>query len=68
LRNSHREAAFFVLLAPDVPAILLEMGFLTNAEDERRLKDAGFRSRQMRAVRDAINAYFAERGSLQAAR
>jgi N-acetylmuramoyl-L-alanine amidase len=66
LRNSHREAAFFVLLAPDVPAVLLEMGFLTNAEDERRLKDAGFRSRQMRAVRNAINAYFDQRGSLQA--
>jgi N-acetylmuramoyl-L-alanine amidase len=61
LRNSHREAAFFVLLAPDVPAVLLEMGFLTNADDERRLRDAAFRDRQMRAAADAINSYFDRR-------
>src|SRR5690606_1208385 len=30
LRNTHRSAGFYVLLAPDVPAVLLELGFLTN--------------------------------------
>ncbi len=30
---------FMVLLAPDVPAVLLEMGFITNVEDERLLQD-----------------------------
>ena len=34
LRRSHRDAGFMVLLAPDVPAVLLEMGFVTNPEDE----------------------------------
>jgi len=33
LRRSHRDAGFVVLLAPDVPAVLLEMGFITNVED-----------------------------------
>ena len=38
LRRSHRDAGFMVLLAPDVPAVLLEMGFITNREDERLLR------------------------------
>ena len=37
LRRSHRDAGYVVLLAPDVPAVLLEMGFITNPEDERFL-------------------------------
>jgi N-acetylmuramoyl-L-alanine amidase len=68
LRNTHRKAGFFVLLAPDVPAVLLEMGFLTNAEDEARLSDAGFRRRQMEQVAQAIDAYFGAPEMLQAAR
>jgi N-acetylmuramoyl-L-alanine amidase len=59
LRNTHRSAGFFVLLAPDVPAILLEMGFLTNLEDERRLGDPRERARLMQAVAHAVEAHFA---------
>ena len=36
LRRSQRDAGFMVLLAPDVPAVLLEMGFLTNTDDFQR--------------------------------
>jgi N-acetylmuramoyl-L-alanine amidase len=57
LRNTHREAGFFVLLAPDVPAILLEMGFLTNVDDEARLIDPRQRQRLVAAVADAIDAH-----------
>ena len=39
LRRSHRDAGLAVLLAPDVPAVLLEMGFITNPDDERALAD-----------------------------
>jgi N-acetylmuramoyl-L-alanine amidase len=60
LRRSHRDAGFMVLLAPDVPAVLLEMGFLTNPEDEAYLRDAGARGRLMNAVADSIDDYFAE--------
>jgi N-acetylmuramoyl-L-alanine amidase len=67
LRNTHRNAGFFVLLAPDVPAVLLEMGFLTNAEDERRLNDPRRRERMMRAVAAAIDAHFASNGSVMLA-
>ncbi len=58
LRNTHRSAGFFVLLAPDVPAVLLEMGFLTNVDDERRLGDPRQRQRLMQAVAAAIDGHF----------
>lgn len=58
LQRSHRDAGFVVLLAPDVPAVLLEMGFLTNPDDERALNDPKRRARLMDGVGDAIDAYF----------
>jgi N-acetylmuramoyl-L-alanine amidase len=60
LPRGHRDAGYFVLLAPDVPAALLEMGFITNPEDEHRLADPEQRGRMMDAVAEAIDAYFAE--------
>jgi N-acetylmuramoyl-L-alanine amidase len=60
LRNTHRSAGFFVLLAPDVPAILLEMGFLTNAQDEARLADPKARKAAMTALADAVDVHFAQ--------
>lgn len=60
LRRSHRDAGFMVLLAPDVPAVLLEMGFVSNPEDEALLRDPARRGRLIGAVGDAIDAYFAQ--------
>ena len=68
LRRSHRDAGLAVLLAPDVPAVLLEMGYITNPEDERLLTDVRARRRLMRAVASGIDAYFAApTGALQVA-
>tara|TARA_R110002167_G_scaffold7040_19_gene33274 strand:+ start:1457 stop:2680 length:1224 start_codon:yes stop_codon:yes gene_type:complete len=58
LRRSHRDAGLAVLLAPDVPAVLLEMGFITNPEDEQILNDDRGRRRLMRAVAGGIDQYF----------
>jgi len=58
LRRSHRDAGYMVLLAPDVPAVLLEMGFITNPEDEANLNDRERREVLMDSVGDAIEAYF----------
>ncbi|MGZ3376900.1 MAG: N-acetylmuramoyl-L-alanine amidase family protein [Phenylobacterium sp.] len=66
LRRSQRDAGFMVLLAPDVPAVLLEMGFVTNADDEQFLRDPGQRKRMMSAVGDSIDDYFAEATRLAA--
>jgi N-acetylmuramoyl-L-alanine amidase len=59
VRNTHRSAGFFVLLAPDVPAVLIETGFLSNATDERRLGDPRARERMAEAMAEAVDAYFA---------
>lgn len=58
LRRSHRDAGFMVLLAPEVPAVLLEMGFITSPDDERFLTTASDRQRLVGAVGDAIDAFF----------
>lgn len=63
LRRSHRDAGLAVLLAPDVPAVLLEMGFITNPEDERVLGDDRQRRRMMRTVAQGIDRYFREPGA-----
>jgi N-acetylmuramoyl-L-alanine amidase len=64
--RSHRDAGFVVLLAPDVPAVLLEMGFITNAEDEGLLNDPADRGRMMGQVADAIDDYFSQQTRLAA--
>jgi N-acetylmuramoyl-L-alanine amidase len=66
LRRSQRDAGFMVLLAPDVPAVLLEMGFVSNPDDETFLRDPVHRARLMDAVGDAIDDYFAETTKLAA--
>jgi N-acetylmuramoyl-L-alanine amidase len=60
LARSHRDAGFVVLLAPDVPAVLLEMGFITNLEDEALLANRESRQDFMDSVGDSIDAYFDE--------
>lgn len=68
LRRSHRDAGLAVLLAPDVPAVLLEMGFITNPEDEQTLNDERGRRRLMRAVANGIDRYFRDpTGNMQMA-
>jgi len=62
LNRSHRKGDLRVLLAPDVPAVLFEMAFISNAKDEANLNSPVWRRRTMTAVADAIDAYFEEHG------
>lgn len=64
LHRSHRDAGFVVLLAPDVPAVLLEMGYITNGDDERALNDPGRRNQLMTQVADSIDDYFSQQTRL----
>lgn len=64
LPRTHRDAGYFVLLAPDVPAVLLEMGFITCPQDEARLTDPAKRNRLMDSVASAIDAYFTDQTRL----
>ena len=56
-----RSAGFRVLKAPDVPSVLLELGFLSNAEDEKQLTDETWRDRMAVSVAGAIDGYFSKR-------
>jgi N-acetylmuramoyl-L-alanine amidase len=51
-------ANFWVLRSPDVPSMLVETGFITNAADERKLNDAGFRRRLAEVVARGVSDYF----------
>ncbi|MEL6386569.1 MAG: N-acetylmuramoyl-L-alanine amidase [Pseudomonadota bacterium] len=66
LRNTHRNAGFYVLLAPDVPAVLVEIGFLTNRDDARRLASASGRARTVTALAAAITEYFGRQDAMLA--
>ncbi len=57
----HRMAGFAVLKAPDTPAILLEVGYLTNPADVARLVSPGGRSAIAQAIRRAVDVQFARR-------
>lgn len=66
LRRSHRDANLAVLLAPDVPAVLLEMGFVNNPQDEDNLTSPARRKALMNAVGDAVDAWFARQAKYAA--
>jgi len=58
LTRAHRDAGYVVLFAPDVPAVLLEMGFVTNPSDEAMLADAHKRDALAAAIVKSIDSYF----------
>ena len=60
LRNTHRFAGFAVLKAPDVPSVLLEMGYLSNREDERALQQRGYRRKLVISIVKALDGYFGD--------
>ena len=56
--QTRRSAALQVLRAPDVPSILFEAGFITNASDAQRLASDAGRERFAQAMASAIRIYF----------
>ena len=60
LRNTHRFAGFAVLKAPDVPSVLLEMGYLSNRQEEKALKQKAYRQKLVVAIARALDDYFAD--------
>jgi N-acetylmuramoyl-L-alanine amidase len=59
LRNTHRFAGFAVLKAPDIPSVLVELGYLSNFQDERMLRTPAERRRMVASFVEAVQAYFA---------
>ena len=59
-RHPRLEAGFSVLKAADIPSVLIELGFISDAEDLANLMDAEWRERAQQAIRDALVAWVAE--------
>jgi N-acetylmuramoyl-L-alanine amidase len=55
---NYRQANFFVLRAPDIPSILVEMAFITNKKDERLLNRDEFQEKLAKSLANAIKKYF----------
>lgn len=53
-----RQADFFVLQAPDVPSVLIELGFLSNADDIANLMQGDWQDRTANALARGISSYF----------
>ena len=58
LQNTHRKRGFYVLLSPDVPAALLEMGFMTNEADAAAMTSDRKRKNLVQGVARAIDQFF----------
>lgn len=61
LDRTHRFAGFAVLKAPDVPSVLIELGFLTNSSDERNLTSPAWRTKVSSTFVKAVDRYFGDR-------
>ncbi len=57
LRKPMQEASFSVLKSPDIPSLLVELGFLSSASDLARLRDANWRQKMALAIRDGLKAW-----------
>ena len=54
------QAGFAVLKAPDIPSILVETAFISNPEEEKRLKSAAYQAQMAEAVFQGIRNYFSK--------
>ncbi|MGI9353123.1 MAG: N-acetylmuramoyl-L-alanine amidase [Rhizobiaceae bacterium] len=61
IKNPQRSAAFGVLKAPDVPSVLLELGYLSNKKDEKLMQQREWQQKVATAVSKAVDRFFSLR-------
>ncbi|MCO5065966.1 MAG: N-acetylmuramoyl-L-alanine amidase [Rhizobiaceae bacterium] len=66
INNPHRHARFRVLRAPDVPSVLIELGYLSNIEDETSLRDPQWRAKAVDSISAAVEKFAARKGVAEA--
>lgn len=57
-KKAVQQAGFAVLKAPDIPSVLVETAFISNRDEERRLKDPGYQQRMAQQLMRGIEGYF----------
>lgn len=62
LPDSHRFAGFAVLKAPDIPSVLIEIGFLSNPQEEKLIKSKAYRDKVIHGITAGIDSYFKKEG------
>lgn len=67
-RGAVEQAGFAVLKAPDIPSILIETAFISNPEEEAKLKDNGYQDQIADAITKGIRRYFAKNPPLAKSR
>ncbi len=67
-KSSVEQAGFAVLKAPDVPSILVETAFISNPQEEKRLKDSAYQDRMASAILQGIRRYLAQNPPLARSR
>lgn len=60
LRKHRRFAGFAVLKSPDMPSVLVELGYISNTQDAANLDDPAFREKLAQAALRAVDRYFAD--------
>lgn len=61
IKNPQRSAAFGVLKAPEVPSVLIELGYLSNKEDEQLLQSKEWQTKAGKAISSAVSEFFEPR-------
>ena len=67
-KGSVEQASFAVLKAPDIPSILVESAFISNPEEEARLRDPEYQAQLVHALTVGIQRYFAKNPPLARSR
>lgn len=57
IKNPHRYAGFQVLRAPDIPSVLIELGYLSNSDDEKLISDPLWREKMAKLIAKSIHDY-----------
>jgi len=57
IKNPHRYAGFQVLRAPDIPSVLIELGYLSNAGDEKLISDPRWRKKMAGLIARSVRDY-----------
>jgi N-acetylmuramoyl-L-alanine amidase len=67
-KGAVEQAGFAVLKAPDIPSILVETAFISNPEEEAKLRDGGYQDKLADAITSGIKNYFANNPPLAKSR